>query len=81
MSKERRKMIEQVINSGLFSFGEESYFTWHGCDYEGNKLGATVYDCSGYLTLEQAQGGPGNLYEFKLCGECLNTLYYGGGAS
>jgi Zn-dependent M28 family amino/carboxypeptidase len=72
-----KEIIETVISNGLFKNEEESYFTWQGCDYCSPGLSNTVYDCKGYLTLQEAQEDRDNYYEFKLCGDCLYTLYYG----
>jgi len=71
-----KKIIEQVIRGGLFDYSDEPFFTWRGCSYcKGG--GADVYECSGYRSLAEAKAGYANLYEFNLCGECLNELYYG----
>jgi hypothetical protein len=69
--------IKQVIGSGLFESSESPHFSWHGCDHCANGLGNDVYDCKGYMSLEDAQAGEDNLLEFELCGQCLNDLYYG----
>ena len=66
------ELIEQVIGSGLFSFDDESYFSWQGCEHCADGLGATVYDLQGYRSLEDTE-----LYEFQVCGDCINRLYYG----
>jgi len=42
------ELIEQVIGSGLFSFDDEPYFSWQGCEHCADGLGATVYDLQGY---------------------------------
>ena len=67
------ELIEQVIGSGLFSFDDESYFTWDGCEHCADGLGAEVYDLRGYRNLEDRE-----LYEFHVCGDCINSQYYGG---
>jgi hypothetical protein len=72
-----RELVERCINSGLFDYGDEFYFTWGGCDYCNNGLGNTVTDCKGFMSLEEAQNDKDNYYEFKVCNECLNKLYYG----
>jgi len=66
------ELIEQVIGSGLFSFDDEPHFSWRGCEHCADGLGATVYDLQGYRSLEDRQ-----LYEFRVCGDCVNSLYYG----
>ena len=74
----QQEIIEQSISNGLFSSVDgdpEPYFSWDGCDY--CRESGEVIDYQGYLTLEDAHKGPDNLYEFKLCGHCLNNLYYG----
>jgi len=71
------QLIEDVIGSGLFENEGEPYFSWEGCEYCADGLGATVTDFQGYRNLEDAQAGPDKEYEFRLCNECLNTLYYG----
>ncbi len=65
------ELIEQVIGSGLFTFDDESHFTWQGCEHCADGLGAEVYDLRGYRSLEARQ-----LYEFQVCGDCLHSLYY-----
>jgi hypothetical protein len=72
-----QQIIEKCINSGLFSYEEEEYFTWDGCDYCADNLGNHVQDCKGYTSLEEAQECQDNYYEFKICPQCLYTLYYG----
>ena len=64
-------LIEQVIGSGLFSFDDEPYFSWQGCEHCADGLGATVYDLQSYRSLEDR-----TLYEFQVCGDCINSLYY-----
>lgn len=66
------ELIEQVIDSGLFSFDDELHFSWQGCEHCANGLGTTVYDLHGYRSLEDRA-----LYEFEVCGNCINSLYYG----
>jgi hypothetical protein len=66
------ELIEQVIGSGLFSFDDEPHFTWQGCKHCADGLGATVYDLRGYRSLENRES-----YEFQVCGDCINSLYYG----
>ncbi len=66
------ELIEQVIGSGFFSFDDEPHFSWHGCEHRANGLGATVHDLQGYRSLEDR-----TLYEFEVCGDCINSLYYG----
>jgi hypothetical protein len=75
-TEQRKQTILQVIGNGLFSSQDESYFTWDGCDYCCPGLGAQVYDVEGYTDLESARKGKDELIEFKLCGHCLNALYY-----
>ncbi len=65
------ELIEQVIDSGLFAFDDESHFSWHGCEHCADGLGAEVYDLRGYRSLESRE-----LYEFQVCGDCLHLLYY-----
>lgn len=59
---------------------DEGYFSWRGCDNTDCPdygLGNTVYDCQGYKTLQEAQADPkGNLYEFKLCFDCIYEYEY-----
>jgi hypothetical protein len=73
-----KSIIEDVIGSGLFEAEGEPYFSWDGCDY-CNGGGGDITDYKGYRNLEDAQAAnrEEREYEFKLCGECLNTLYYG----
>ena len=66
------ELIEQVIGSGLFSFDDDPYFSWQGCEHCADGLGATVYDLQGYRSLEDR-----DLYDFQVCGDCINRLYYG----
>jgi hypothetical protein len=66
------ELIEQVIGSGIFSFDDEPYFSWRGCEHCADGLGATVYDPRGFRSLEDSE-----LYEFRLCGACIDRLYYG----
>ena len=66
------ELIEQVIGSGLFSFDDEFYFSWQGCDHCADGLGAEVYDLRGYRSLED------EMYEFQVCGDCIYSQYYGG---
>ena len=67
------ELIEQVIGSGLFSFDDETHFSWRGCEYCANGLGATVFDLQGCRSLEDTES-----YNFQVCGDCINRLYYGG---
>ena len=69
------KLIEQVIGSGLFSFDDEPHFSWRGCEYCAD-IGATVYNLHGYRNLADTE-----LYEFQVCGDCINSLYYGKGGT
>jgi len=66
------ELIEQVIGSGLFAFDDESYFSWQGCEHCANGLGAEVYALRGHRSLEDRE-----LYEFQVCGDCINNQYYG----
>lgn len=66
------QLIEQVIGSGLFSFDDESHFSWQGCEHCANGLGANVYDLQGFRSLEDR-----TLHEFEICSDCINSLYYG----
>jgi hypothetical protein len=67
------ELIEQVISSGLFSFDDETHFNWQGCEHCADGLGAEVYDLHGYRSLEDRE-----LYEFQVCGDCINNQCYGG---
>ena len=64
-------LIEHVIGSGLFSFDDEPHFSWQGCAHCAEGLGATVYDLQGYRCLKDR-----TLYEFQICADCINSLYY-----
>ena len=66
-------LIEQVIGSGLYSLDDEPHFSWQGCEHCADALGAEVYDPHGYGNLEERE-----LYEFQVCGDCINNQYYGG---
>ena len=66
------ELIEQVIGSGLFSFDDEPHFSWQGCEYCADGLGATVYDLQGYRSLEDTQS-----FDFQVCGDCISRMYYG----
>ena len=66
------ELIQQVIGSGLFSFDDEAHFSRQGCEHCADGLGATVYDLQGYRSLEDRE-----LYDFPVCGDCINRLYYG----
>lgn len=68
-----KKVIEKCFESGLVSFGDTAYFTWRGCDYCNGGKGADVYDCQGAISLLSGN----EQYDFRLCGECINDLYYG----
>jgi len=68
------ELIEQVIGSGLFSFDDEPYFSWQGCEYCADGLGATVYDLHGYRSLEDTES-----LAFRVCADCIYRLYYGNG--
>ena len=65
------ELIEQVIGSGLFSFDDESHFSWLGCEHCANGLGAEVHDLHGYRNLDERE-----LYEFQVCSDCISCLYY-----
>jgi hypothetical protein len=65
-------LIEQVISSGLFSFDDEPHFSWQGCEHCADGLGATVCDLQGCLSLEDTES-----FDFQVCGDCINQLYYG----
>jgi len=66
------RLIEQVIGSGLFSFDDEPHFSWQGCEHCADGLGATVYDLQGYRNLADLE-----LYEFRVCADCIHRLYCG----
>ena len=66
------ELIEQVISSGLFSFDDEPHFSWQGCEHCADGLGANVYDLEGRRSLEDME-----LFDFQVCGDCINRLYYG----
>lgn len=66
------ELIEQVIGSGLFSFDDGPTFSWQGCEHCSDGLGAMVYALQGYRSLTDTE-----LYEFQVCGDCINRLYYG----
>jgi hypothetical protein len=74
-----KRLIEQVIGSGLWSAEDNGYFTWQGCDYCAPSPGNTVYNVRGFTNLASAQASNREELEhdFYLCGECINTLYYG----
>jgi hypothetical protein len=67
------ELIEQVIGFGPFSFDDESHFSWQCCEHCTGGMGAEVYDPRGYRSRENRE-----LYEFQVCGECINSQYYGG---
>jgi len=66
------ELIEQIISSGLFSLDDEPHFSRQGCEHCADGLGATVYDLQGYRSLTDTE-----LYEFQVCGDCIDRLYYG----
>jgi len=66
------KVIEEVIGFGLFSFSDEPRFSWRGCEHCAHGLGASVYDLRGYRSFADTE-----LYEFQVCGDCMNSLNYG----
>ena len=70
--------MEDVIGSGLYEAVGEHYFSWAGCDYCDSE-GADVTDYKGYRNLEDAQAPnrEEKEYDFKLCDDCHNKLYYG----
>jgi hypothetical protein len=65
-------IAQQCIASGLFSVGDEGFFS--RCDHCNQHN--TVYACDGFTSLANAQSGS-EPEQFKVCGDCLNTLYYG----
>ncbi len=65
-------LIKQVIDSGLFSLSDEPHFSWQGCEHCSDGLGATAYDLQGSRSLADTE-----LYEFQVCRDCINRLYYG----
>jgi hypothetical protein len=70
--------IEDFELISLVNPKEDPYFSWYGCDVigcEAHNIGATVYDCQGYETLEA--NPEGNLCKFQLCGDCLYEYHYG----
>ena len=77
------ELLEKITGNGLFSEvdGGEPYFAWQGCDYcnarTGKRLGAKVYDCTGFASLEEAKTSSENYYEFRLCGGCLCAIANG----
>jgi hypothetical protein len=79
MIENNNKIYDQIMNSGLFSFDDESgkYFSHDGCDVcaerTGKRLGNDVYDANGYLNFTDAKNNPESIYKFKICGMCLNT--------
>ena len=76
-----KNIIKDVIGSGLFEEKGEPYFSWSGCDYcgTGQGRGVMVSDYKGFRNLGDAQAPNRDEkeYDFRLCGECLNKLYYG----
>jgi radical SAM superfamily enzyme len=77
MRKQFKAAIARVMQSGLNSHNPDSYFSKYGCDYCDSGLGATVYDVEGYQSLQDARRGRGQLVEFQLCADCINTFEYG----
>jgi len=67
----QQQTVRQVIASGLFSIADDAHFSWRGCDTCTEDLGATVYDGQGRMTPR------GEVYEFQICADCVNRLYYG----
>jgi hypothetical protein len=65
------ELIEQIISSGLFSLDDEPHFSWQGCEHCADGLGATVYDLQGRRSLEDTES-----FDFQVCGDCINRLYY-----
>jgi hypothetical protein len=68
-------ILERVVYGGLYSTkDEEPYFSSLGCEVnihpECRGLAGTVEDASGYASIEDAQAGPENIYEFRICSEC-----------
>lgn len=63
--------------SGLFhATHDEPYFTWRRCD-ACQGLPGDRYEVTGYLNLEEAKAGEGNLYTLEICPECLYRMHYG----
>jgi hypothetical protein len=62
------ELIERVIGDGLFTFYDESHFSWQGCEHCADGLGATVYDLQGYRSLGDTES-----FDFQVCGDCVKT--------
>ncbi len=71
--------IEGIFKSGLFALSDETHFNKYGCErcnwYHNRIMGAQVYEVEGYL--ERGDIEAGKLIEARLCGKCVNDLYYG----
>ena len=72
-----KELIEKCFASGLVDASNEPYFSWRGCDFCSNGLGATVYDVKAFASLEEAREDKENYYQFIICGDCLYSLTYG----
>jgi hypothetical protein len=73
--KENRRIIEEVITSGLFSYEPESSHHFARCSY--CQLQATVLDYEGFRNLHDAQSKDREKlrYEFELCDGCFAKVY------
>ena len=69
-----KKIIEDVIGSGLFEDEGNDFYSVRGCEYCGEENTVRLFE--GYRNLEEAHAGE-NEYDFQLCNDCLNKLYYG----
>jgi hypothetical protein len=74
----KKETVETIIRNGIFTTEPEPHFSHLGCDTcPAPRLGATVYSGQGFLNLAAAQTDKDDFYEFQVCGDCLNRLYYG----
>jgi hypothetical protein len=57
---------------------DEGHFSWRGCEICSPGIGNTVFDCLAYRSLAEAKADPkGNLYELRLCWDCIYEHAYG----
>lgn len=67
------RLFNTILAGGLYNAAEEPFFSWSGCsacrERTGERLGATVYEVRGFLSLADAKEN--NYYVMQICAGCL----------
>jgi len=62
---------------GLTDYGDESDFSYSGCDKCADRLGNNTRTVKIWLSVEEiTEDKEGNTYTLELCDECVYDLHY-----